>query len=108
MRRSPRPFIPQRRRVFLGCEGESERGYGARLGELLQLTGLAVHLDTVLLRPGGGDPLALVELAVQRIRDLESKRGPYAIRAVLLDANGIGQMLRDARMTSIATAVRVS
>ena len=103
MRRSPRPFIPQRRRVFLGCEGESERGYGAQLGELLQLTGLAVHL-----RPGGGDPLALVELAVQRIRDLESKRGPYAIRAVLLDANGIGQMLRDARMTSIATAVRVS
>jgi hypothetical protein len=81
---------------------------GAQLGELLQLTGLAVHLDTVLLRPGGGDPLALVELAVQRIRDLESKRGPYAIRAVLLDANGIGQMLRDARMTSIATAVRVS
>lgn len=55
-----------RRSIFIGCEGESERGYVAFLGRLAEQVGLAVHLDPVVLQPGGGDPLAIVELAVKR------------------------------------------
>jgi hypothetical protein len=32
MIRRRRLLIRQRRRIFLGCEGESERGYGALIG----------------------------------------------------------------------------
>jgi hypothetical protein len=103
-----RPLVPPRLRVFLGCEGESERGYGAFLSELLQINGYHVHLDTVLLRPTGGDPLALVELAGRRITENERKRGRYARRAVLLDADRIGQTrVRDARIEAVAAAARL-
>jgi len=65
--RRRRLFIPQRRRIFLGCEGESERGYGALIGRLLESQRRDVHLQVVLLKPGGGDPLALIEQARKRI-----------------------------------------
>ena len=91
MRRPRRPFIRPRRRVFLGCEGESERGYGALLRRLLEVHRQDVHLDVVLLRPGGGDPLALVELARRLIDESERKReAPYSLRAVLLDSDKRG------------------
>jgi hypothetical protein len=94
-----RPFIPQRRRIFLGCEGESEVGYGALLSRLAQRAGLHLFLDPIPLKPGGGDPLAMVELAVARKRDQERKRGVYAIGAILLDADRLGQAPeRDARI----------
>jgi hypothetical protein len=35
MMRRRRLLIPQRRRIFLGCEGESERGYGALIGRFV-------------------------------------------------------------------------
>jgi hypothetical protein len=66
---------PQRRRIFLGCEGESEQGYGALLGRLLEAIRHDRYLHIVLLRPGGGDPLALVKLALRRIAEEEAKRG---------------------------------
>jgi hypothetical protein len=69
MMRRRRSLIPQRRRIFLGCEGESERAYGALVGRLLEKRRRDRHLDVVLLRPGGGDPLALLELAIKRIAD---------------------------------------
>jgi hypothetical protein len=63
-----RARIPPRRRFFLGCEGESEQSYGALLqivaDESLQLR---IHLDLQLL--GGGDPLAIVEAAVEEARN---------------------------------------
>ena len=94
MRRARRPFIPQCRRVFLGCEGESERGYGGLIGRLLEEQRRDVHLDVVLLKPGGGDPLALVERAVKYIRENEQKRNaPYVHRALLLDADTLGRSL---------------
>jgi hypothetical protein len=103
-----RPSVPPRLRIFLGCEGESERGYGAFLGQLLQINGCHVHLDTVLLRPNGGDPLALVELACRRVVENERKRGRYAFRAVLLDADRMGQMrVRDVRILPVAAAARL-
>ncbi len=109
MKRLHRPFIQQRRRVFLGCEGESERGYGALLHRLLEARRQDIHLDVVLLRPGGGDPLALVELAQRLITERERKRdAPYVVRAVLLDADRLGRAPeRDARIREIAAVAKL-
>jgi hypothetical protein len=102
-------FILQRRRVFLGCEGESEQGYGALLRRLLETRRQDVHLDVVLLRPGGGDPLALIELAQRLIANSERKReAPYALRAVLLDSDKLGQVPeRDARIDAAALGIKL-
>jgi hypothetical protein len=87
-----RAFIPQRRRVFPGCEGECERGYGALLRRLLETQRRDVYLDLVLLKPGGGDPLAIVERALGHIDASYRKRGAgYAICALLLDGDRRGQ-----------------
>lgn len=107
--RRRRPQIPQRRRIFLGCEGESERGYGALIGRLLENRRRDMHLHVVLLKPGGGDPLALVELARKRIAEGERKsESPYIHRAVLMDADRLGQTpVRDAQIAATAQAARI-
>lgn len=109
MTRRRRQVIPQRRRVYLGCEGESERGYGARVSRLLENQRRDVHLHVDLLRPGGGDPLALVELARRRIAEGERKsESPYVHRAVLMDADRLGQSSpRDAQMLLIAQTAHI-
>jgi hypothetical protein len=83
--------IPQRKRIYLGCEGPSEQSYGKRLGEIADSVGLHLWFDCDVLRPGGGDPLALIQLAVKHIREKVSKRGPYVHRAVLLDNDKLSQ-----------------
>lgn len=83
--------IRQRTRIYLGCEGESERSYGKRLNEIADAAGLSLFLDCDVLQPGGGDPLALVQLAVKHIGEKTSKRGAFAYRAVLLDKDKLGQ-----------------
>jgi len=80
-----RPVIPQRVPIFLGAEGASEAGYGALLGKMARDLGLHVHLDVHNLQPGAGDPLALIEKAVQVIRNRERVRSSYGVKAVLLD-----------------------
>jgi hypothetical protein len=81
-------FRPQRQRIFLGCEGESERGYVVLLARLVEQRHHKVHLDAVPL--GGGDPLSIVKQAViQHRRRLA--RGDYVYRAILLDADTLGQ-----------------
>jgi hypothetical protein len=85
MSRQPRRIVPQRRRLFVGCEGESEQGYTALLGRIAESLRIPVHLDAVLLQPGGGDPLALVELAVQRASERSARRGTYEGTFILLD-----------------------
>jgi hypothetical protein len=104
-----RLLIPQRRRIFLGCEGESERGYGALIGRLLESQRRDVHLHVVLLKPGGGDPLALMEQARKRILEGERKsESPYVHRAVLIDGDRLGQApLRDGQIAPIAQAARI-
>jgi hypothetical protein len=95
MKRIYRPAIPQRRLIFFGCEGESERSYGALLDQLLKLSGYTVHLDIALLKPGGGDPLQLVERACKLIDQREKKyQTRYAVRAVLLDSDRVNQTRR--------------
>ena len=84
--RSRRRLVPQRRRIFLGCEGDSERGYGARLSELLEAIRSDRHLHIVPLQPGAGDPLELVDRALREIAaDQRKGRSRYIVRAVLLD-----------------------
>ena len=79
--------LPRRRRAFIDCEGESEQGYVAWLRRTIDADQRNLHLDAVLLKPGAGDPLRMVDLACALMRERERKRGPYRWRAVLLDAD---------------------
>jgi len=92
MRRRP-PHIPQRRRIFVGCEGQSEAGYGTLIARIArELPNVHVHIDVRLLQPGAGDPRALVERAAQIIAVDEERREPYAVKAVLLDIGMLRSM----------------
>ncbi|MEA2998982.1 MAG: hypothetical protein QOK17_815 [Sphingomonadales bacterium] len=90
--------------MFVGCEGESEQGYAALLARLIDEARLAVHLDAVLLQPGGGDPLAIVERAATRADEREGRRGdPYVRRFVILDDDKLDQTpQRDQRIAGVA------
>jgi hypothetical protein len=100
--------IQQRTRIYLGCEGASEQGYGARLSQIAEAAGLHLHFDNDVLRPGAGDPLALVQLATRRIREKEAKRGSFAYRAILLDCDKVGvKPERDTQIEPIAKRNRL-
>jgi hypothetical protein len=62
-----------------------------------------------LIKPGGGDPLALVELPRKRIAEGERKsESPYVHRAVLIDADRLGQAPhRDAQVAPLIFGARV-
>ncbi len=77
--------IAQRRRFFVACEGDTEVGYAAFIQRLANESGLAIHLDIRKCR--GGDPLAIVETAVQELQIRRSRRGAYAGQAIFLDAD---------------------
>jgi hypothetical protein len=98
-----RPRIPQRIRIYLGCEGQSEQSYGARLAQIADAAGLHLHFDNDVLPPGGGDPLALVQLAARRIKAKEARRGAFAFRTILLDRDKVGAAPeRDARIDQLS------
>ena len=78
-------FRRPRKRIFVGCEGESERGYAAFLSLLAQEADLLVHLDIRLCN--GGDPLAIVETAVSEMRRRSRLRGAYVEKAIFLDGD---------------------
>ena len=91
MRHPTRQAHNQRRRIFVGCEGDSERGYIAFLAHQLELVHHKVHLDAKLLRPGGGDPLALMLTAETIVAREERNREPYERKFLLLDSDKLGQ-----------------
>ena len=103
MRRN-RGSIAPRRRIFLGCEGSSEHAYGTLLGRLARdRQDVHVHIDVVALNPGAGDPLALVERALQEVVRGERSRVPYALKALLLDHDKMGHAPeRDAQVPARA------
>ncbi len=106
--RPPRRIVAQRRRLFVGCEGESEQGYVALLVRIAEAARLPVHLDAVLLRPGGGDPLGLVELAAKRAAERTRKHGAYEARFVLLDDDKLGAAPpRDAKIEAVRAAAQI-
>jgi hypothetical protein len=62
----------------------------------------------VLLKPRGGDPLAIVERAVRYMAARYRKRVRYAICALLLDGDRRGQAPdRDAQMEKLAADARL-
>ncbi|AET95562.1 hypothetical protein BSFA1_83950 (plasmid) [Burkholderia sp. SFA1] len=73
MKRRP-PHIPQKRLIYVGCEGASEAGYAALLQDLADRAGLPIHLKIDDLGRGAGDPLARVQMAVRRIEEHSAKR----------------------------------
>lgn len=84
--RRRRPYIPQRRRIFLGCEGLSEHGYATLLARLArEHNGIHVHIHVEQLQPGAGNPVALIARAEQMIAHNERVREPFEIKAILLD-----------------------
>jgi hypothetical protein len=92
-----RPTIVPRKPIFLGCEGKSEYGYGALLGQLVRdMPGLHVHVHVELLQPGAGNPEELVRRAIQKIDDRKRQREPFVRKAILLD-------LGDAEVNAAAT-----
>jgi len=80
-----RRFIERRSRIFLGCEGESEQGYGVLLQRLSDAESLKIHIVVKNLQPAG-DPLALAEKATLHC-DKENRKAPLIGKAILLDAD---------------------
>jgi hypothetical protein len=101
-----RNLKPQRRRVFVGCEGESEQSYVALVQRLLG-PGAAIHLVAPVLN--GGDPLAIVESALKAIRAENAKgREPFVRRFVFLDSDLRGNKPeRDGRCRALAAAQKI-
>ena len=87
MTRRPPPSIPERRPVFVGCEGESEVAYAGLLQDMLREAGIHVHLVVHDLGCGAGDPLARIQLAVQRLAQLRRTRIAPPERFILLDGD---------------------
>ena len=94
---------PLQRRFFVGCEGESERGYATFLQILAKDIGLAIHLDAHPLG-NAGDPLELVKQAVSAIAKGEKGGKPaYKDRFLILDTDRFGQdQNKDTMMFKIA------
>lgn len=102
-----RRTIRQRIPIFLGCEGESEMGYGALLNRLAtELPDIHIHIHVEALQPGAGDPHALVQRAVQRIANLERRRDTFAHKAILLD-RGSQRKSQDAQTLAVRNAIRL-
>ena len=97
------PHIPQRRPVYVGCEGTSEVGYAGLLQDMLRDVDLPVHLVVEELGPGAGDPLARIEMAVSRLLHLGRTRTEPAQRFALLDSDqALGDPQRADRARRVA------
>jgi hypothetical protein len=97
-----RQRVPRRKRVFVGCEGESEQGYAALLQRFAEERGASVHADAKVVS-SAGDPLALVSRAIDLAAQGERGSKPaYSIRFLLLDTDLLGQNAqRDAKIPGL-------
>lgn len=84
-----RRIIERRARIFLGCEGESEQGYGVLLQRFTASESLKIQIVIRNLQPAG-DPLALAEKAVL-IFDKENRKASLIGKAILLDADRLAE-----------------
>lgn len=82
-----RRFVPKRRRIFIGAEGESERSLAKWLAQLCEEAHLHLHLDVTVCR--GGDSLAVVSHSVKQYRKRSSLYGQYSAGLILLDDDRI-------------------
>ena len=85
----PRHSRPERRRIFIGCEGESERSYVRLLQDLCDASdrGLAVHLDSHIIPSTGGNAERILLGAMALIGRNTARRDPYRSHFILLDSD---------------------
>jgi len=88
---SKRRIIERRARIFLGCEGESEQGYGALLQRLCEARGVKIHVVAVNLQPAG-DPLALARKAERKLAEEIRRGGAFEAQAVMLDTDRLPEL----------------
>ena len=76
----------QRKRIFLGAEGISERNYGQYLRLIADNHNLQVHIDCNYVT-GGGDPLKVVQESIKLMKRHSRNHGDYLVKAVMLDSD---------------------
>lgn len=98
-----RQKVKRRRRLFVGCEGESEQGYAALLQRFAEERKVAVHAESRVI-PRAGDPLAIVERAIEMAAQGERGSKPaYSARFLMLDTDLMGRNPgRDAQIPGLA------
>jgi hypothetical protein len=80
-----------RRRIFAGCEGDSEVSYIARVRRIADDVHQKVFLDAQPLQPDGGDPLALLLRAEEVVARNERNRELYDEKYLLIDRDRLGR-----------------
>lgn len=86
-------WIPRRRRIFVGAEGESERAFAAWLQRLCDAQGRHLHLEIFVA--GGGDGVSVAERCAKALRKKKNK--PHDRRFVLLDSDRLAEDRRKGR-----------
>lgn len=97
-----RIVIAQRRRIFVGCEGESERSYVRLLKEFCDAAGLPVYLDAQIIQPAGGNPDIILEKAVVLLSRLEKAGDRYEAKYILLDTDVAVSRNGDAHLDTLS------
>jgi hypothetical protein len=93
--------LPQRERIFIGCEGASERSFVRWLQSEADKLGKIILFDPMIA--GGGDPLAILIESIKHLKIREKSRGPYDARSVILDSDKIGiSPSRDVQIAPLA------
>lgn len=82
----------QRKRIFLGSEGSSERSYGQYLKLIADAHSLPIHIDCNYVT-SGGDPLKVVQEAIKLMKRNSRNHGDYLIKAIMLDSDKLGQSI---------------
>ncbi len=76
----------KRKRIFLGCEGESERSYGALIQSFAEEENLNIHIERCVL--SGGDPKKLVYKTINVLKNKKPKlNNDYIAKFVLMDTD---------------------
>lgn len=97
-----RPLIPQRRLIFIGCEGESEAGYARGLEDLANQAGSHMALQVAVLDKGHA--LARIESAKRKVLKLrQSRQLRFEARFLMLDTDEF-----ETRPAGLARANRVA
>lgn len=76
---------PQRRVIYVGCEGQSEAGYLAFIQDFALQLHPPVQLAIEDLSPKAGDPLKRVQRFIQKIEKRRRTRGAPELRFLFLD-----------------------
>ena len=87
--------VAQRKRIFVGTEGDGDRALAQWLEGLCDEQDLHLHLDVVVA--GGGDTRWVVEYAVDQRRRHIKSRGPDIAALVFLDADRLARDQADGR-----------